>query len=578
MMSNPPQCPECHTPLPADTPEGFCPVCHLRALLANPPSGSDAPHSSLVTHHSSLDPSTHFGNYELQEEIGHGGMGVVFKARRKSLDRIVAVKMLLPGATSHPDYLNRFRTEASAAAGLQHPNIVAIHEVGVHEGRPYLVMDFVEGQSLAQWISNLKSQISNPHQAAQWMQTVAEAIQFAHDHGILHRDLKQSNILVDASGQPRLTNFGLAKRLAGDTSLTLSGQLLGSPSYMPLEQAAARHGKVSRRSDVYGLGATRYHLLTGRAPFQAATITETLDEVLNKEPVAPRVLSSGIPRDLETICLKCLEKDPHRRYPSARELAEELGRFLRGEPTLARPVGFVGKTAKWCRRRPARAVLLGALTIVFLLGSVGVLWQWRRSEGQRLRAEAGERLAAQRAYDADINLAQRALAELNPGRARELLDRHRPSTNSAFRTPRSALDLRGCEWRYLWKQSRGTGSEILMASTNPICALALSPDGRQLATHANDEQIRLWYLATRQELKRFPASKAQEPSWLLGALAFSLDGTRLVFGDSLSSSNRVIDLRAGQDLVLTDPNGESIQDDGVTSLAVSPDGRRLAVG
>ena len=174
------------------------------------------------------------------------------------------------------------------------------------------------------------------------MQTVAEAIQFAHDHGILHRDLKPSNILIDVSGQPRLTDFGLAKRLEGDTSLTLSGQLLGSPSYMPPEQAASRRGKVSRRSDVYGLGATLYHLLTGRAPFQAATITETLDEVLNKDPVAPRVLSSGVPRDLDTICLKCLEKDSHRRYASARELADELGRFLNGEPIQARPVGFNG--------------------------------------------------------------------------------------------------------------------------------------------------------------------------------------------------------------------------------------------
>jgi serine/threonine protein kinase len=267
------------------------------------------------------------------------------------------------------------------------------------------------------------------------MQTVAEAIQFAHDHGILHRDLKPSNILIDAAGHPRVTDFGLAKRLTGDTSLTLSGRLLGSPSYMPPEQAATRHGKVSRRSDVYGLGATLYHLLTGRAPFQAATITETLDEVLNKEPVPPRVLNSAVPRDLETICLKCLEKDPHLRYASARELADELGRFLRSEPTLARPVGIMGKLGKWCRRRPAQATLSGALATALLLGSTGVLWEWRRSEVQRAfaedqqaRAEAGERLAAQRGYDSDMNLAQQALAEFNLGRARELLDRHRPKT------------------------------------------------------------------------------------------------------------------------------------------------------
>jgi len=660
-MSNPPQCPECHTPLPADTPEGFCPVCHLRALLANPPPAPDVLPSSLVTHHSSLATPGPFGDYELLEEIGHGGMGVVFKARQKSLDRTVAVKMLLPGAASHPDYLNRFRTEASAAAGLQHPNIVAIHEVGVHEGRPFLVMDFVEGRSLAQWISNLKSQISSPHQAAQWVTTVAEAVQFAHDHGILHRDLKPSNILIDASGQPRLTDFGLAKRIAGDTSLTLSGQLLGSPSYMPPEQAAARHGKVSRRSDVYGLGATLYHLLTGRAPFQAATITETLDEVLNKEPVAPRVLSSGIPRDLETICLKCLEKDPHRRYASARELADELGRFLRGEPTLARPVGFVGKTAKWCRRRPAQAALLGALTIVFLLGSVGVLWQWRQSEAQRRRAETGERLAAQRAYDSDINLAQRALAELNLGRARELLDRHRPSTNSAFRTPRSAFDPRGWEWRYLWKQTRGDPSRVLTNCSSMVWAmamssdgrrlairersgritlwdmtvrrqvgelpgqgwhralaitargdllaaggnergmnqgvvrlwdlntlkktgqlvhskglicLAMSPDGRWLATHGDDLKLRLWNLERRQEITNYDTGDL-DPTRRNGYLVFSPGSERLAFGDTLNTKGltSVLDLQTGERTFLPPHEGA-----GVTALAFSPDGRRLAAG
>jgi len=695
-------CRTCGRALPETVLDGICPSCSLRQALGTgtdapvpsaaessaPEAGGSSPGggASMATFNvqrSTLNPRPPalLGDYELLEEIGHGGMGVVFKAKQRSLDRVVAVKMLLPGAASHPDHLNRFRTEASAAAGLQHPNIVAIHEVGVHEGRPYLVMDFVEGASLARTIVDSGLRIADYRRSAQWMQTVAEAVQFAHDHGILHRDLKPSNILIDASGQPRLTDFGLAKRLAGDTSLTLSGQLLGSPSYMPPEQAAARHGKVSRRSDVYGLGATLYHLLTGRAPFHAATITETLDEVLNKEPVAPRVLSSGIPRDLETICLKCLEKDPHRRYASARELADELGRFLRGEPTLARPIGIAGKTAKWCRRRPALAALSGALAIALVLGAVGVLWQWRQSEAQRSRAEAEERLAAQRAYDSDMNLAQRALAEFNLGRARELLDRHRPPTNSAFRTPRSAFDLRGWEWRYLWKQMDGTGSKKLMTSTNPICALALSsdgkrlavreyarvpsrssseritlwdlphgrlvgevpstganfvlaistplnllaagepesseagkeprwpvrlwdlttfkevgqlphpaglfagalsPDGRQLATLADDDtdnaRLRLWDLATRQEIRRFPASRAQQPTWYLGRLAFSPDGNRLVAGDSMSKSNRVIDLRTGQVNAITPSTKEADRNDGVSALALSPDGRRLAVG
>jgi len=571
-MSTAQQCPECHTPLPAETPEGLCPVCHLRALLANPPATPDALPSSLVTHHSPLGLPGHFGDYELLEEIGHGGMGVVFKARQKSLDRTVAVKMLLPGATSHPDYINRFRTEASAAAGLQHPNIVAIHEVGAHEGRPYLVMDYVEGRSLAQWIANLKSQISNPHQAARWIQTVAEAIQFAHDHGILHRDLKPSNILIDASGQPRLTDFGLAKRIAGDTSLTLSGQLLGSPSYMPPEQAAARHGKVSRRSDVYGLGATLYHLLTGRAPFQAATITETLDEVLNKDPVAPRVLSSGIPRDLETICLKCLEKDPHRRYASARELADELGRFLRGEPTLARPLGIMGKTAKWCRRRPALAALSGALAIALVLGAAGVLWQWRQSEAQRRRAETGERLAAQRAYDSDINLAQRALADLNLGRARELLDRHRPAAQSAIRTPRSAFDLRGWEWRYLWKQSRGDPSRILTNCSSMVWAMAASSDGKRLAIRERSGRITLWDMTVRRQIGELPGQ-----GWHR-ALAITARGDLLAVGGNERTEAGIDQgvVRFWDLNTLKEDPRQVVHPAELNCLAMSPDGRWLA--
>jgi serine/threonine protein kinase len=261
-------------------------------------------------------------------------MGIVYRARQVSLNRMVAVKMLLAGPLSSPELVKRFRAEASAAASLLHPNIVAIHEVGVHEGQQYIAMDFVKGQSLAKMLADGPLPAKR---AAAYLKTIAEAIHYAHGCGLLHRDLKPSNVLIDAADQPRVTDFGLARRLDGDSELTLSGQVLGSPNYMPPEQAGAKRGQLSRRSDVYALGAMFYHLLTGRPPFVGETITDTLAQVINSDPVSPRLLNPGVPRDLETLCLKCLEKEPGKRYPTSQALADELGRFLSGEPTKARP-------------------------------------------------------------------------------------------------------------------------------------------------------------------------------------------------------------------------------------------------
>ncbi|MHC1766224.1 MAG: WD40 repeat domain-containing serine/threonine protein kinase [Verrucomicrobiia bacterium] len=330
-----------------------------------------------------------FGDYELLEEIGRGGMGVVHKARQVSLDRIVAVKLLPFSATTNPDHVKRFRVEASAAASLQHPNIVAIHEVGVHQGQHYFAMDFVAGRNLAEIV---RDGPLPPLRAATYVKTIAEAIQYAHDRGILHRDLKPSNVLIDQNDQPKVMDFGLAKRLDGDSSLSLSGQVLGSPSYLPPEQCDAKRGKVGRRSDVYALGATLYHLITGRAPFVAGTVAETLQQVQQVEPVSPTVLNPHVPRDLRTICLKSLEKEPVRRYATAQELADELGRWLRGEPILARPIGPGGKAWRWCRRKPLVATLAGAAMFFFLLGVVGVTWQ-----GQQARKARD--LARSRLYD-----------------------------------------------------------------------------------------------------------------------------------------------------------------------------------
>jgi predicted Ser/Thr protein kinase len=305
----------------------------------------------------------YFGDYELLEEIARGGMGVVWRARQSSLNREVALKLIRAGALAGPDEVERFLREAEAAANLQHPNIVAIHEVGEHGGRRYFSMDYVPGRDLGDLV---KDGPLSPLRAARYVKIIAEAIHFAHQRGILHRDLKPQNVLIDAADQPRITDFGLAKIMTDDSRLTQSGAVMGSPSYMPPEQAAGRHGDIGPASDVYSLGAMLYELLTGRPPFRGFTAIATLAEVLEAEPTAPRRLKADIPPDLETICLKCLEKSPSTRYPTARALAEELGRFLDGEPIQARPASTVRKAVSWARRHPGALASLAALVIIVL--------------------------------------------------------------------------------------------------------------------------------------------------------------------------------------------------------------------
>src|ERR1041384_4613550 len=306
------------------------------SFLANPVPGALVVTQVVVPRTSSAQSSQRpiakrFGDYELLEEIARGGMGVVYKARQVRLNRLVAVKMILAGEFASKEFVRRFRAEAEAAALLQHPNIVAIHDVGIHDGQHYFTMDYVAGQNLSQLVG---TRPLPPAKAARYMQLVAEAIHYAHQQGILHRDLKPSNVLIDSNDQPRITDFGLAKILANDSDLTLTGQVMGSPSFMPPEQALGERGKMGAASDVYSLGAIRYHRLSGPPPPLGQTISDTLQQVENKEPIAPRLLVPTIPADLETICLKCLEKDTGRRFQSARELSDELGRFLRDEPIL----------------------------------------------------------------------------------------------------------------------------------------------------------------------------------------------------------------------------------------------------
>jgi serine/threonine-protein kinase len=334
--------------------------------------------------------------YRVEALLAHGGMGVVYRAWHLRLGRAVALKMLLSGPGARPEELERFRREAEAVAALHHPNVVQIYDVGDANGRPYFTMELVEGGSLADRIQGAPQPAQ---QAAALVATLAEAVHAAHRSGIVHRDLKPANILLDRDGTPRVTDFGLARRLEGDDGLTLSGTPLGTPSYMAPEQARGERKAIGPATDVYALGTILYELLTGRPPFCAESGSATLQQVLADDPVPPSRLNPGVPRDLATVCLKCLSKEPHRRYASAGALAEDLRRFLRGEPIAARRAGRAERLARWARRSPAAAALLAIalLAVTTVLGAGGWL--------------IGRQILTARAVEADLWEAEQLLQQ-----------------------------------------------------------------------------------------------------------------------------------------------------------------------
>ena len=340
----------------------------------------------------------YFGDYELLEEIARGGMGVVYKAKQVSLNRIVALKMILAGQLAGDEDVKRFHAEAEAAANLDHPGIVPIYEIGEHEGQHYFSMGYVEGESLA---DKIKEGPLPPRKAAEHTRKVAEAVAFAHDRGVIHRDLKPGNVLLDRNGEPKVTDFGLAKRIEGDSDLTATGQILGTPSYMPPEQASGKVNEITEAADVYSLGAILYALLTGHPPFQADNTLDTLLQVLEREPLSPRLANANIPLDLDTVCLRCLEKDQSNRYGSSSDLAAELKRFLNGEPIVARPISALAKAWRWCRRKPVIAGLL-LVICVLLVGGIGVSLYFATEASYRAyEAEQNQRRAEFEAKRAD---------------------------------------------------------------------------------------------------------------------------------------------------------------------------------
>jgi TolB-like protein/Tfp pilus assembly protein PilF len=359
-------CRKCGAAIPPDSPQQSCGACLLETGL-----GSDEAVAGVDDPGRPIPMLMDFGDYELLEQIGRGGQGVVFRARQKSLNRIVALKVIGLGQWATKAHLKRFRLEAEAAARLEHPGIVPIHEVGERDGSCYFSMKFVEGGQLDEVVRRTPMSM---RQAAELIAKVARTVHYAHEHGILHRDIKPGNVLLDAKGEPHLTDFGLARLVESDSTVTRTLEVLGTPSYMAPEQAVGNNAAISSVTDVYGLGAVLYQLLTGQPPFAGGTTYETIKLLLDTEPRQPRLLNPKIDRDLSTICLKCLEKDPKRRYSSALALAEDLERWLKHEPIQARHTGVFARGRKSVQRNPSSALLVACL-VALAAAAAWIVWK-----------------------------------------------------------------------------------------------------------------------------------------------------------------------------------------------------------
>lgn len=504
-------CPSCGAEISADAMDGFCLKCLGKLAFAGAPSGGEIPETHRIA------------DYELLEEIARGGMGVVYRARQLSLNRIVAVKVVLSSPFSNPEFVRRFRTEAEAAAALRHPNIVAIHEVGAQDGRHFLSMEYIEGRSFAGLV---REHPLPALRAAGYLHSIALAVQHAHEHGVLHRDLKPSNILLDVFDQPRITDFGLAKLQHRDAELTVPGQVLGSPNYIPPEQAAGDFTRIGPHSDVYSLGTILYHLLTGRPPFQGETLHEILNQVQAADPVPPRKLNPSVPPDLQTICLKCLQKEPVCRYATALELAQDLESFLAGKPIRARPVSFAESAWLWCRRRPALATLGLALCVAVGAGLAGILYEWHRSNlhaqgemQQRLVAEKNAAITRLNLYAADVAFASEVMQQGDFGHARRTLERLIPAAGET--------DLRGFEWYYLWNLCRGEQTATLSGHKWIVTCVACSPDGKLIASGGMGGQVKIWDAASQTCLKTLEVSTGA-----VWSLAFTPENHTLMVADT----------------------------------------------
>lgn len=558
-------CPGCGGLLPVNAPAGVCPRCLLQAGLAESVSAatdSAATDATILTGStdaavSDRSPPTmrdgalstepipetgekvrYFGEYELLAEVARGGMGVVYRARQVRLNRIVALKMILAGQFAGNADVQRFHTEAEAAALLDHPGIVPIYEVGEHDGHHFFSMGFVEGGSLA---SRLLDGPLPPREAASLVRHIAESVQYAHERGVIHRDLKPANVLLDRNGQPRVTDFGLAKNVRSNSGLTASGQVLGTPGYMPPEQASGNIRQVNEAADVYSLGAILYALLTGRPPFQADNLMDTLMQVIEREPVTPTALNAGVPKDLETICLKCLEKDRRRRFVSARELADELQRFLEGRPILARPIGKVARGWRWCKRNPVIASLLILIALTLLTGA-GVSTYYAVEAERRASGEAWHRQDAERKTEiakSHLLRAEWLLYVSQIASAQREADLH--NTSLALRhLANTRPDFRGWEHRLLNRQVLRGLRNTLSGHSQQVLDVAWSPDDRLLASSSRDRSVLLWDVPGGRQLRRLSGD-----GQYFARLVFSPDGSMLA-GQGTDGKLQLWDVATGE--------------------------------
>lgn len=528
----------------------------------------------------------HVAGYEIISELGRGAVGVVYQARQTGLNRLVALKMILAGGHASRSTLARFAAEAAAVASLQHGNIVQIYEIGEHEGMPFFSLEYCAGGSLA---DRLKGTPVAPVSAARIAVKLARAVHYAHGSNVVHRDLKPANILLhprDDAGRAavqnrrdepfdfdsviyKITDFGLAKRL-DEASQTKTGAVLGTPSYMAPEQASGKIHDIGPAADVYALGAMLYEFLTGRPPFRAATPMDTVVQVINDEPVAPTRLQSGVPVDLETIALKCLQKDPDRRYDSAAALAEDLQRFLDGKPIVARPVGRIERVWRWCQRNPVVAGLTALAVVLLLAGTAVSSFFAHQSKIRAEQASQNEQAARRNLYVAQMNLVQRAWDDIEMARVRDLLSSQMPST------PHQP-DFRGPEWHY-WDRLAHRELAILGGHAGGTTCVAFLPDGRRLASGGRDHCVRIWDLATNAEVAQLTGHSHE-----IAGISF-LPGDRLISAGTVLKSGdkgpyvdggevRVWDLK--QNALL---NAQAIPTDSeIKSLAVSGNGEQAAV-
>lgn len=487
-------------------------------------------------------------------ELGRGGMGVVYRAKQESLERTVALKVILFGSFASDEELRRFREEAKSAADLVHAHIVQVYEINEYQGRPYFALEFVPGGSLHDFIQGTPQ---NPHFSARIVETLARTIHYAHQRGIVHRDLKPRNILLTEDQLPKISDFGLAKRLQSDGATTATGAIMGTPSYMAPEQAEGKNRRIGQAADIYALGAVLYACLTGRPPFLGETHYDTLKQVLHTEPVPPRKQNPEIPLDLDTICLKCLEKSPQKRYRTAEELAADLNRFLSGNPIHARPATTWEHFRKWVQRNPAVSGLLLSLVIVFLLGFAGVLWQWRAAvlanEEVERRGKA-ELVAKLKEFEAQKEAAA-AREEANRNKVAKYLNHiilaDRLLQVGNIREAEKNLSdcsptLRNLEWYFLkrrvhfsWQRKRFKSPPLGEARLlEGATCVAFSPKGIYVASVGSEHAIRVWDSRTGRLLHILRGHSSP-----VTTLAFSRDGSLLASGDGGSNERQQGEVR-----------------------------------